>query len=254
MKCVSQLGPRPSKICHVSKCCLAVYPVPCRRLARIRLSAAFAGWQQHAAALAAARQAAEQLGKARDALLLRDCLVGWADAAAQHAQQAAALMQLVQRRAAWLSLNGLHYWRAFMQHKQARRAQLQRAVRKLSAVRQRCAFAAWQQAVADRQAEDARLALAERRVAARHVASTLLIAVRGWRAHTATLAAARAAVDAKTAAQGAVVRRHVLSAWRSHTEAEAVRRDHILRVCVARRCALLQSKALVAWQLFAQVC
>ncbi|KAL4431049.1 hypothetical protein ABPG75_006305 [Micractinium tetrahymenae] len=223
-----------------------------RRLARIRLAAAFASWQQHTADVAEARQAAEQLGQARDAALLQDCLQGWADAVAQRAQQQAALMHMVQRRAAWLSLNVLHYWRAYMQHKQLWRAQLQRAVRKLSAVRQRGAFAAWQQTVAHRQAEDARLALAERRLAARHVATTLAVALRGWRTHTATLAAARAAVDAKAAAQGAVVRRHVLAAWCSHTEAEAVRRDHILRVCVARRCSLLQSKALVAWELYAQ--
>lgn len=234
-------------------CNLAGCHVCCRRLARIRLSAAFAGWQQRTAELAAARQAAKELGQARDASLLQECLVGWADTAAQRAQQQAALMQMVQRRAAWLSFTVLHHWRAYVQHKQARRAHLQRVVRKLSALRQRCAFSAWQRVVADRQAEEARLALAERRLAARHAASMLAHALRSWRAHTAALAAARAAVHAKAAAQGAVVRRHVLAAWRSRTEAEAVRRDHILRVCVARRCALLQSKALVAWQLFAQV-
>jgi hypothetical protein len=223
-----------------------------QRAARV-LSAAFGGWQQHIAELATARHTAEEMGVAQDAALAQECLLGWATHTAQQAQQRSAMVQLVQRRAAWLGLNVLHFWRAYVQHKSQQRAQLQRATRKVAAVCQRHAFAAWRQQAAWQRAEAARLAVAEQRIAARHAARSLTAAFRGWCGHTATLAAARAAVDAKVHAEGAVVRRHVMSAWLSHAEAQAARHEHILRVCVGRQCAALQSRALVAWQLFAQV-
>lgn len=225
----------------------------CRRIARIRLAAAFAGWHQHTADLAAARQQAEQLGAAQDAALLQDCFVSWAAWATGHAEQQMALMAMVERRAAWMQANVLRYWRALVQHKRQRQAQLQRAVRKLSLLRQQQAWRAWRAAVEEQQAEQARLALAERRLAVRHSRRSLAAAFVAWRGHTATLAAARAAVDAKVTAEGAVVRRHALAAWWGATQAAAERRDHLLRVCVERRAASLQAKALFALQLHAQV-
>lgn len=224
-----------------------------RRITRVRLAAAFGGWQQHTADLAAARQAAEGLAAAHNAALLHDCFVGWAEHAALRAEQQAAMVAMVERRAAWLQGTVLRFWRALVQHERQRRAQLQRAVRKLSLLRQQQVWRAWRGAVAERQAEDARLALAERRLTVRHSQRSLAAAFTAWRGHTATLAAARAAVEAKVAAEGAVVRRHVLAAWLGATEAVAQRRDHLLRVCVERRATALQSKALFALQLHAQV-
>lgn len=162
-------------------------------------------------------------------------------------------MAMVQHRAAWMQLGVLHAWHAWVQHRQAERAQLQRAVRKLAGVCQRNAFGAWRAEVAERRAAEQLLAVVQRRLAARAAGRSAAAAFRGWRAHTAMLAAARAAVDAKVAAEGAVVRRHTLAAWRGATLAQAERHDHLLRVCVERRAAGLQSKSLFAWQLFAQV-
>ncbi len=243
-------------------CCGAVSPHvltalsrnnPCRRIARIRLAAAFAGWQQHTADLAAARQQAEQLGANHDEALLQDCFVSWAAWAASRAEQQAALMAMVERRAVWMQANVLQFWRALVQHNRQRQAQLQRAVRKLSVLRQRQAWQAWRSTVEEQRAEAARLALAERRLASRHSQRSLAAAFVAWRGHTTMLAAARAAVDAKVAAEDAVVRRHTLAAWFGATQAAAERRDHLLRVCVERRAAALQSKALFALQLHAQV-
>lgn len=225
----------------------------CRRLGRIRLAAAFTGWQQHVSDLAAARQTAERLGAVHDAALVADCFGGWAEQAVRRAQQQQALVALVARRAAWLQLNVLHQWQAWAQHQQAQRAQLQRAVRKLAGMRHRHAFGAWRAVVEERHAAEQRLAVVQRRLAARAAVRTLGAAFRCWRSHTASLAAARAAVDAKVAAENAVVRRHSFAAWRGATEAQAERHEHLLRVCVERRAAGLQSTALFAWQLFAQV-
>lgn len=162
-------------------------------------------------------------------------------------------MAMVERRAAWMQGNVLRFWRALVQHKRQRQAQLQRAVRKLSLLRQQQAWRAWRGVVEERRAEEARLALAERRLAARHSQRSLSAAFAAWRGHTTTLAAARAAVDAKVASEGAVVRRHALAAWWGATQAAVERRDHLLRVCVERRATSLQSKALLALQLHAQV-
>lgn len=162
-------------------------------------------------------------------------------------------MSLVQRRATWMQASVLHCWRAYVGHQQRQRVQLRRAERKLASVCQRHAFAAWRVAVEERRAEHTRLAVAERRLSSRRAALAQAAAFRGWHSHTVTLAAARAAVDAKVAAEGAVVQRHVLAAWRGATDAAAERRDHLLRICVERRCTALQSKALFVWQLVAQV-
>jgi hypothetical protein len=224
-----------------------------RRLARIRLTAAFAGWRQLAVDVGGARREAEQRGAAHAAALLSDCFQGWAAFAAQRADRQAGLVQMVERRAALLSARVLLGWRACADHQRRRRAQLQRATRKLSGVCMRHALSAWRQRVAWRKGEEVRLAAARRRLARRSAAAALAAAFRGWRGHAATLAAARATVEAKAAAERGVLLRHTLASWRNCTAAAAAQRGHVLRVCVARQCCALQSRALVAWQLFAQV-
>lgn len=217
------------------------------------LRAAFSCWQQHTSDLGVARQVAAQRAAAGAATLLRDCLISWGARASQQAQQRAATAQLAQRRADGLARKAVDTWTAFVGRRRQQRAQLQHATRKLAAVCQRHAFAAWRQQAAWQRGEVVRLAVLERRLASRHAARSQAAAFRSWRAHAGSLAAARAAVEAKAAAEGGVVVRHALAAWRGHTQAQAVRHDHILRVCVARQCCTLQSKALVTWQLFSQV-
>eukprot|EP00887_Chlorella_sp_A99_P005659 scaffold1.g5659.t1 len=119
----------------------------------VALRRAFAGWQQHAAALAAACAAVEGRRRAGAAVLLRHVLAGWRNCVAAAAARRTQLLRIcVGRRMSAVQAGVFAAWQLHAQAAQRSREVMLRAVERLCLRHMRAAFDGWRGAARARRA------------------------------------------------------------------------------------------------------